>query len=520
MNESLYSQEKEVLRKRLADEKKILVKLEGYYEDALEEIENHIAQLLGRQDANLPNVINHVEYQRMIKDQVQSSLDKLHSHEYESIEEYLQESYTDAFVGTMYSLHAQDIPIIVPINQALVIKAISIDTKLKDTLYKSLGKDMTSLKKTITSEITRGIASGMLYSDIQRNLSNATRMPLSRARLIVRTEAGRVQEEATMEAADQAKAKGADVVKQWSAILDGVTRYNHRLLDHQVRELEEYFEVSGKKAKQPHGFGDPAEDCNCRCTTLIRARAALDADELAEMQKRASFHGLLVKDSKAFGHAKVKDFSDFKKKYLKATEPLKKQGKNGIIELKKDPFYDGLSSEEIASRYKKTDGSNLLDKSFFDLRIETQRETVRGYDKAIGMYGNIPPQRIKTGKVGKNVFARYDLDYKVITINSNDVIEQGEAYVTMIHEMTHHAENLKLFNSKSIVRSAFKSLGLRSNSNQAKSLQIKTVGLLNREQWENTMEVVAYAIERQLTGRANPLTEAIYSVMKEKGVIK
>lgn len=338
MNESLYSQEKEVLQKRLADEKKILVKLEAYYEDALEEIENHIAHLLGRQDANLPNVINRIEYQRMIKDQVQSSLDKLHSHEYESIEAYLQESYTDAFVGTMYSLHAQEIPIIVPIDQAVVIKAITLNTKLKESLYKSLGQDMASLKKTITSEITRGIASGMLYSDMQRNISNATKMPLSRARTIVRTEAGRVQEEATMEAAEKAKAKGADVVKQWSAILDGKTRYNHRLLDHQIREVDEYFEVSGKKAKQPHGFGDPAEDCNCRCTLLIRARAAFDSDELKKMQERASFHGLTVKDSKAFGQAKAKDFSDFKKKYLKAAETVENTGKSGIIKEGSDNF--------------------------------------------------------------------------------------------------------------------------------------------------------------------------------------
>ena len=309
-----------MLRQRIAAEKKILKLLEKYFGEALAGIGNYIALLLGRQDANLPNVINRIEYQRMIKAQVQAALDKLHAKEYETIETYLQESYTDAFVGTMYSLHAQDVPIIVPIDQNMVIKAISIDTKLKAPLYKTLGMDLTALKNTIASEITRGVASGMLYSDMQRNIANATRMPLSRARLIVRTEAGRIQEQATMDAAEQAKAKGADVVKQWSAILDGATRENHRLLDHQVRELEELFEVGNKKAKHPHGFGDPAEDCNCRCTMLVRARAALDEEELEEMQKRASFHGLAVKDSKAFGHAKAKDFSDFKKKYLKVTE--------------------------------------------------------------------------------------------------------------------------------------------------------------------------------------------------------
>lgn len=407
MNEALYSQEKEVLQKRLADEKKILVKLEGYYEEALEEIDHHIALLLGRQDANLPNVINRVEYQRMIKDQVQSSLDKLHSHEYESIKEYLQESYTDAFVGTMYSLHAQDMPIIVPINQALVIKAISINTKLKDTLYKSLGQDMTSLKKTITSEITRGIASGMLYSDMQRNLSNATKMPLSRARTIVRTEAGRIQEEAAMESAEQAKQKGANIVKQWCAVLDGKTRYNHRLLDHQVRELEEYFEVSGKKAMRPHEFGDSSEDINCRCTTLFRARAALDSSELEEMRKRASFHGLLVKDSKAFGHAKAKDFSDFKRKYLQAADNPKeynmvrasKLEANGLFVnrteklhryAKKIPPIDGFEDftcHADADKFYIDLGGKGKEEDFFELTPEEYAERIKASSSYKG--GNI-----------------------------------------------------------------------------------------------------------------------------------
>lgn len=39
-------------------------------------------------------------------------------------------------------------------------------------------------------------------------------------------------------------------------------------------------------------------------------------------------------------------------------------------------------------------------------------------------------------------------------------------------------------------------------------------------QWKESKEVVAHAIERQVTGRGNPLTEAIYSVMKEEGIIK
>ena len=149
-----------------------------------------------------------------------------------------------------------------------------------------------------------------------------TKAPLSRARTIVRTEAGRVQEQANFDAANKAKAAGADVVKQWSAVLDGKTRNTHRELDHQIREMDKPFEMGGKKAMYPHDFGDPAEDCNCRCTPLTRARAALDEDELKVMRERAEFFGLDKTDS----------FAEFKEKYLKAAQTVENTGISGIIE--------------------------------------------------------------------------------------------------------------------------------------------------------------------------------------------
>lgn len=520
MSKPLLKSEWEVLREQLKSEKNVLKALEEHYTEALNDIEGKIASLLGRQDANLPHVIRRIEYQRMIKAQVKAALDALHAKEYETISDYLHESYTDAFVGSVYTLHHQDVPVILPIDQSAAVKAVTIDSKLKSDLYTALGKDINQLKKTVASEITRGIASGMPYDDIARNLKNAAGVPLRKARTITRTEAGRVQEQATYDAAREAKAVGADVVKQWSSIRDGKTRDSHRKLDGQVRELDEPFEVNGHKGMHPHDFGVAEEDINCRCTMLTRARSAIGADDLKLMQERAAYHGLLVKDSKAFGEAKKKDFADFKKQYLKSTQTLMKQGESGIIELPKDPYYEGLSRDDIAKRYKKTDGSNLLDKNFMDMSIDVQRETVRGYDKAISMYGDYPPQRLKAGKLSRNVFATYSLDFKTITFNETAISDQGQAYATTIHEMTHHAENIELFKADEVLKNALKNLGLRSNSKQAVTLKMKTIGSASLDDYNNPDEVVAYAIERQMTGRKNPLTEEIYSVLKEKGVIK
>lgn len=335
MSKALLKSEWEVMQEQLKTEKGVLKALEKEYAEALQAVDDRIAQMLGRNDADLPHVIRRIEYQKMVKAQVQSALDSLHAKEYETISEYLQDSYTDAFVGTMYTLHHQDMPVIVPIDQNAVVKAITIDSKVKGDLYTALGVDVNKLKKTIASEITRGIASGLLYDDITRNIAYAGGITAKRAKTITRTEAGRVQEQATFDAANKALAAGADVVKQWSAIRDGKTRDTHRTLDGQVREVNEPFTVGGHEAMHPHGFGIAAEDCNCRCTMLTRARAALDADELKQMQERAAAHGLLVKDKKGFEDAKAKDFADFKKKYLKAAETVESTGKSGIIKVDK-----------------------------------------------------------------------------------------------------------------------------------------------------------------------------------------
>ena len=58
--------------------------------------------------------------------------------------------------------------------------------------------------------------------------------------------------------------------------------------------------------------------------------------ELEIMNERASFHGLTVKNSKAFGKAKAKDFSDFKKKYLKADDAQNEYLRNNMQEGYKD----------------------------------------------------------------------------------------------------------------------------------------------------------------------------------------
>lgn len=311
--------EKEVIKSQLDNEKAVLLDLKRQYARALRDINDKIRML--QSDELTQSRAYQIQYQKALKAQIEAILDKLQGDEFSSIQDYLSHSYTEAYVGTMYGLHGQGIPIITPIDQRAAVKAVVTDSKLSTNLYAALGYDMDKLKKHVREEITRGLASSLPYDQIARNVSMFSTLPLANAKRIVRTEGHRIQQASTEDARQAAKAKGADVVKQWDASLDGKTRPLHRALDGQIRETDEPFEVNGIKVNIPGAFGDPSQDCNCRCVALTRARAALDADELATLKQRAEFFGL----------DKTESFEDFKKKYMKAAETVENTGKSGII---------------------------------------------------------------------------------------------------------------------------------------------------------------------------------------------
>ena len=341
--------QKEVIQYQLDAEKAILEQLTRQYQRALNDIDRKIRIL--ESDELTQSRIYRIEYQKVLKKQVEAVLEKLHADEYSTIQQFLSDSYTGAFVGTAYDMHGQGVPLIMPIDRNAAVKAVVTDSQISEGLYEALGVDTKKLKKSISAEITRGIASGLPHSEIARNIAAYARAPLSRAKTIVRTEAHRIQQASKLDAQKTAKAKGANVVKQWDSTLDGDTRKTHRKLDGQIREIDEPFEMDGKKAMYPGDFGDPAEDCNCRCQVLQRSRLALDEEELKTLQERAEFFGLDKSD----------EFEDFKEKYLKASEnvdlPLENAGKSGIID-----------SEEM---YRKTSDSRKEFKFISQERFES-----------------------------------------------------------------------------------------------------------------------------------------------------
>lgn len=312
--------DKEVLASWLRDEKTALKAVEGHYTAALAEIKKKIILMEGQDGEMAQSQIYQLQYQKSLQAQISAILEKLHSDEYQTIQAFLEGCYTSGFLGTMYSVAGQGIPLLLPMDPAAVVRAVITDSKLSKDLYDALGVDINQLKRVIRSEISRGIAANLPIDEISRNISLRTGTPLAHAKTIARTESHRIQEAATEDARQAVKKRGCNVIKQWDSTLDGDTRPTHQRLDGQIRETDEPFEMDGKKAMFPGDFGDPAEDCNCRCHALTRAKAAMTERELETLRERAAFFGL----------DKSKNFGEFREKYLKTVAKI---GKDGIIKL-------------------------------------------------------------------------------------------------------------------------------------------------------------------------------------------
>lgn len=332
--------QKEVQQTQLNDEKRVIKLLELVYEQAKKDCEQKIKELSARTDLeNLQSIIYQKEYQEALKKQLSGILDDLHTRQFTSIADYLQVCYIDGFSGTMYDLHKQGIPIIIPINQDQVVKAVRTDSKLSSSLYAKLGEDVGYLKRSIRAELSRGIASGSTWNEmalrIAKGMNSPFRKAYNNAIRIARTEGHRIQNEAALDGQHWAKKKGADIVKQWDSTLDGRTRDEHRECDGQIREIDEAFDVGGEKMQAPGVGGSARNVCNCRCCLLQRAKWALDDDELKTLQERAAFFGL----------DKSKDFEDFKQKYLKLPDNADTMNVNSDVSKDRKPISDFRTPE-------------------------------------------------------------------------------------------------------------------------------------------------------------------------------
>lgn len=360
--------QKEVELAKLKDEAKELKHLKAIYNKAADDISkkitlsngkinvmlSHFDELDDTEKSILQSQIYQRNFQNSLKTQIDGFLKDLESKQYDSIDSYLKDCYETGFIGSVYDLHGQGIPLIMPIDQKQVVAAIKLDPKISKNLYTKLGEDVAFLKKRIANNVSRGIATASEYKVIARNIAADSNVGFNRAMRIARTEGHGVQVQAAVDVQHKAKSAGADIVKQWDAALDGRTRDSHRMVDGEIRELDEKFSNNMMYPSDP--AGGAAEVVNCRCALLQRAKWALDDDELQTLKDRAAYYGL----------DKTESFEDFKKKYLKATEKISSEEE---IRLQIQEYNDKISAnadkirriDENIARYNSNEYDEYLD---------------------------------------------------------------------------------------------------------------------------------------------------------------
>ena len=228
------------------------------------------------------------QYQREITESVQEPIQALETETQEIVKRSFWEYFALGALATMYLLHRQKTPLIFPVSSsAQHVDAAKCTSGIKVTFsdvhvaesYKYIRNAYRDLQVRSVADISRHIANGVPYNKIARDMANnmnATPFSkaYSKAMTIVRTEGGRIRSEAEYQVQLAAKARDADIVKEWSATLDGKTRDSHMLVDGEVREIEDRF---SNGLLYPCEAGQAAaEVINCRCVALTRVRRALN----------------------------------------------------------------------------------------------------------------------------------------------------------------------------------------------------------------------------------------------------
>lgn len=172
-------------------------------------------------------------------------------------------------VNTSFSLYNKD-----AVNRILKENPELLPQLDPEKLKKRIeeGKDLLWQKGQIQSVTLQSILQGDSIPNMAKRIAetmgvknNADAIRYARTAMTSAQNAGR------QDAFERAEELGIKLKKQWIATLDDRTRHEHRLLDGQIREVDEPFEVEGEEIMYP---GDEAAEpylvYNCRCTMISK----------------------------------------------------------------------------------------------------------------------------------------------------------------------------------------------------------------------------------------------------------
>ena len=116
------ARQKEVIQQGLKDEKAVFDALIKNYTTALADIKRNIREL--QANPLTQSKAYQLEFQKQLEKQISGILDNLQGKNFASVADYLQTCYETGFIGNMYDMQGQGVPLVIPIDEKQVLVAV------------------------------------------------------------------------------------------------------------------------------------------------------------------------------------------------------------------------------------------------------------------------------------------------------------------------------------------------------------------------------------------------------------
>lgn len=214
------------------------------------------------------------QIQKLIKTQIQITKNAI------------REIYLESYYSYGYLIESQVGLVIYKLVKPEIVEEMLLNPIDLIQWTERVSTSASALITTLREVLSLGLAQGLSFPKMSKEVTDKFGIGLNKANRIVRTECRRVQESANLQTMQEASEAGVITKKMWVSTLDTRTRDTHRHLDGQIVGVDEKFKSkSGFFALAPHMFGNPAEDINCRCTMIVhidglepKVRRARDKD--------------------------------------------------------------------------------------------------------------------------------------------------------------------------------------------------------------------------------------------------
>jgi Uncharacterized protein, homolog of phage Mu protein gp30 len=257
------------------------------FEIALHSIVSEIGLLFAKQETE--GKLTYAEmakYNRLrrLEKQIMDQVDQMSIKNQRALRRLLRQAYSHSYEWMAWAIERES-------RARLAYAAVPLD-KIDRIIEEPIGGRplkgrLARLRKQTIDELFRRITADLVEGSTLRKMTENVKQLLNTSHFdtvrIVRTEAHRIQEAATLASAQRANAQGVIMLKRWNSLHDEKVRHtrqaNHRLMDGQEVRVDEDFELrpAGGKGAAPGNTGVAAHDINCRCFATYR---------IAEIQKK------------------------------------------------------------------------------------------------------------------------------------------------------------------------------------------------------------------------------------------